>query len=533
MSGVEKVVSIHGSETSKDKAAPVVAGGVAIEDLSAPDSAFVVRRRELWSYYLYYVGNSGLGPFNFAPSQLQNLLYLAGHNLGQSAIACDNTVPCVIRFAGHERTINSAVLLVNGIAFAIQVVLFLAVGSLADFGRWRPAILLVFTVVSIAVSFAWLGVTNPSKWQAATALYVVGLIAYQGALSFWTAAFPQLARDLPEMQESRSKLLAEETTAAEHNKLDSISRNRVSNVAFTVCSVGEIVVIAVLIGILFGVHANDSVESNTKALSTVIAYSGAVWLVCAVPWFVFEKHRPGRELPPGSTYLTVGLRNLYEAARHSKHLPDTVLYLVTFFLMSDTLNTAVTVIGTLQSQYLVYNSIQLNYVLIVGIAAQAVGIYGFWLVQKRYLLSTKTMFTAVCIFIVLLCGWGMLGNWTNFGFKHGWEFYLYQVLYGLFVCPWYSYSQTMISEVIPDGQAFLYFSVFACIGKCSAFIGPFVTSAIADRTNNTSSSFYFLFGLGIVSCSPIPFINVARSRVNCARFLELERQTMYMDQKSI
>ena len=28
-------------------------------------------QRELWSWYLYYVGNSGLGPFNFQPTQFQ------------------------------------------------------------------------------------------------------------------------------------------------------------------------------------------------------------------------------------------------------------------------------------------------------------------------------------------------------------------------------------------------------------------------------------------------------------------------------
>jgi hypothetical protein len=33
---------------------------------------------DLQSWYVYYIGNSGLGPFNFAISAWQNLLYLAG-----------------------------------------------------------------------------------------------------------------------------------------------------------------------------------------------------------------------------------------------------------------------------------------------------------------------------------------------------------------------------------------------------------------------------------------------------------------------
>jgi hypothetical protein len=32
---------------------------------------------EIWSYYLYYVGNNGLTLFNFAPTAFQNLLYQA------------------------------------------------------------------------------------------------------------------------------------------------------------------------------------------------------------------------------------------------------------------------------------------------------------------------------------------------------------------------------------------------------------------------------------------------------------------------
>lgn len=47
--------------------------------------------------------------------------------------------------------------------------------------------------------------------------------------------------------------------------------------SFTICSAGEIVILAILLGILYGIHANDSVESNTKALSVAVAFSGACW----------------------------------------------------------------------------------------------------------------------------------------------------------------------------------------------------------------------------------------------------------------
>lgn len=95
-----------------------------------------------------------------------------------------------------------------------------------------------------------------------------------------------------------------------------------------------------------------------------------------------------------------------------------------------------TVIATLQNTVVSYNTLKLTYLLIVGIAAQLVGIYGFWMVQKRFGLSTKVMFDVVMLGILLLDGWGMVGIWTQkFGFHNEWEFWLYQVVYGLVVRP--------------------------------------------------------------------------------------------------
>lgn len=41
-----------------------------------------------------------------------------------------------------------------------------------------------------------------------------------------------------------------------------------------------------------------------------------------------------------------------------------------YFLLGDSLNTTVTVIGTLQNSIVAYNTLELTYLLIVGIAAQ-------------------------------------------------------------------------------------------------------------------------------------------------------------------
>lgn len=473
-------------------------------------------------------------------------------------------------FAGKQRSIESIVLLCNGISFAIQVVVFLIIGSFADFGTWRPNILIGLSIIAYGIGFGWLGVHDPEKWHVAIGLYMVGLIAYQTTLTFWTAAFPGLARNTPEMKAKADEYQSGSISREEYDFADTMKRSQLANVAFYVQSVAEVFILAIIVGIMFGIRVDDSEQNNNWGLSVLIAFATGVWLLVSLPWFFLEKRRAGQDTM-GRSIVVAGFQQLYMAVQQIWKLKQSLLYLVGefdagpyhrlqliltgattgYFLLGDSLNTTVTVIATLQNSIVAYNTLQLTYLLIVGIAAQvsqpptkrpffphqrtkttiqAIGIYAFWTIQKRFSLSPKTMFNAVAVAIILLDGWGMVGIWTQrFGFHNSWEVWLYQAFYGLFVCPWYSYSQIMISEVTPRGHEFLFFSLFSIIGKTSSFIGPLVSSAIIDASpsHNANMPFYFLFGLSVFSFAGLGgWLDLAKSRVEQEAFLreKLRRQ---------
>lgn len=399
-------------------------------------------------------------------------------------------------FAGRERSINAIVLLANGISFAIQVVVFLVLGSFADFGTWRPWILVALSCVAYGVGFGWMGVHTPDRWLAGLGLYVVGLIAYQTTLTFWTAAFPGLARNTRALRERADDLAAGRCTAAEYAYADTLKRSELSNVSFYVQSVGEVVILAVIVGILFALHVDASVANNNYGLSVLIAFATGVWLLLSLPWFALERRRPG--LDPGTNVVLAGLRQLRRAAKDIWRLRQSLYYLVGYFLLGDALNTSVTVIGTLQNAVVQYNTLTLTYLLIEGIAAQAVGIYAFWWIQRRYSLGTKTMFNAVAVAIVLLDGWGMVGIWTQaFGFHHVWEFWVYQAFYGLFVCPWYSYSQIMISEGESLGTCFACCPVLCYAMPCHARMKTWLTCTTVTPRGH-EFLFFSLFSMYVV-----------------------------------
>ncbi|KAF7374580.1 hypothetical protein MSAN_00342600 [Mycena sanguinolenta] len=174
----------------------------------------------------------------------------------------------------------------------------------------------------------------------------------------------------------------------EHTLFTFLSRNRISNTSSTISSLGEIAVLAFMVGILKGVKSDASTANITKAFSVLIAFSGAVWPVCALPWFLVERRRPGLRLPPGTGLLTVVQTDLscvsgmpeaeifvsgilFPDGRRSKH--NSIGH------PSFTLNAALTgryrtVIGTLQNSVVSYSTFQLTLLLIVGIVAQGAAI---------------------------------------------------------------------------------------------------------------------------------------------------------------
>lgn len=60
-------------------------------------------------------------------------------------------------------------------------------------------------------------------------------------------------------------------------RFESLARNRVSNISLAISSAGEVLILAIMIGILKALNSDASVENNTKAFNVLLAFSGGVW----------------------------------------------------------------------------------------------------------------------------------------------------------------------------------------------------------------------------------------------------------------
>jgi len=142
-------------------------------------------KKELYSYYTYYAGNNGIGSFQYSNLLFQNLIYQAGFNpdalpLGSVGCDVDPDAPCHVFWAGGTKPYSSVILIGNGLTFLVQALVFIGVGSLADYGAWNPWVVRGFSVASWALEFGFLGVYKPSQWGASMALYIVSGTSARG-----------------------------------------------------------------------------------------------------------------------------------------------------------------------------------------------------------------------------------------------------------------------------------------------------------------------------------------------------------------
>ena len=80
--------------------------------------------------------------------------------------------------------------------------------------------------------------------------------------AYWLAAFPGLARNTPTLRKHAEKYSSGEISREQYDSVDSMKRNEICNMALCIDGIGVVPLIAIGIGILYGVHSNASVANN-------------------------------------------------------------------------------------------------------------------------------------------------------------------------------------------------------------------------------------------------------------------------------
>lgn len=351
-------------------------------------------------------------------------------------------------------------------------------------------------------------------------------------LVFYAALFPRLARYMPDVRKAREEDLKDgKINQAEYDKIESMERNHISNISTAHSNIGYLLTLVINLSVLLPLQGNPFGNNlalcltNSCKLCDIMAFAQKLmftdWVVLGIWWFLFQQPRPGPKIPKGSNYLTIGWKQVFLAVREIRYLPQTFLYLIGFFLLADGLNTTGTLVSIIQNNIVSFSFLEITYLGLSQAACSITSTFGFWYFQKYFGIKTKYMFMVTNAFSVFIPFYGMLGLWTTrIGYHHVRDFWIYNILFGLFQAPYYAYAQTMMSEVTPRGYENMFFGLFGITNRASSIIGPNVIQAIINATNNNWMGFPFLFALCTAASIVIWFVDVEKGRENCRIYVE-------------
>ncbi|KIY52192.1 MFS general substrate transporter [Fistulina hepatica ATCC 64428] len=516
---VEIKVSVNVSSAGDGKAADSKYGNfLASRETAEP----IVSRRELWSYYLYYNGDNGVGPNGYSLTLFQSLANSAGYDPaygpGSSCTAENSSGQCVLPWGGGTKSVSSVVLVANGVSFAAMTLIFTTIGSAADYGSFGRWLLLIITLICWAAQFGSMTLTTPSRWGSAMALYMIGFISYGATLVFYAAVFPRLARNTSHSRRVKDRYEAGEIDREEFERENSLEKNHISNISAH-SNIGYIVTLCLNLSLLLPLQNNSKVDNYVIVLTT------AYWVLTGIWWFIFQQPRPGPPLPKGQHYVTIGWKQIRTAMKQVKKLPYTFVYLFSFFLLADGLNTTGTLISICQNDKFNFSFLQNTYLGLAQAIPSTLSTFGFWYIQRSWKISTKKMFIVTNVVTILIPLWGMIGIWTNsFGFHNVWEYWAYNCVFGIFQAPYYAYAQTMMAELTPHGFENMFFGLFGLSNRASSMIGPNVIQAIIDNTGDNWKGFPFLFALCLCASVVIWFgVDMQKGKRDATAWAETAR----------
>ncbi|KAI9447640.1 MFS general substrate transporter [Lactarius indigo] len=502
-------------------------------------------RRELWSYYLYNIGNNGLGPQGYSLTLFQGLATAAGYDPtrgpGSSCRGQEASGKCVLPWGSGTKAVSSIVLVANGAGFAIMTLILTAIGPVADyqmFGRW---LLLISTVICWTAQFASMSLTSPSRWGAAMALYIISFTSRGVIIAFSAAPFPQLARNTPHSRELRERHERGALSVEAYEKEKSIEKNKISSVSTACLFIGRVVALSLDLSLLLPLSDNPKVDNYVIVLTTGYSVLFGTW------WFIFQQPRPGPKLPKGESYLAIGLKQIFIAVKEYKKLPYTFAYLTSIFFIFGGLGATSVLVLIRQNEQFTSSFLQSTYLNLVQGITSAASVVAFWYVQRHWKIDVKTMFLTVCILETLFQVWGMIGIWTDkigwdptnpffsssgnvcvpYRFHNAWEFWVYNVVYGLVIGPRYSTSQTMMGELSPPGFEYMFFGLFELWDRFAGeTIGSNVIQAVVDKNGSTWKAFPVLLAFSAVGCLVAGFgVNVPKGRYAAVKWAAEQRGT--------
>ncbi len=344
-----------------------------------------------------------------------------------------------------------------GTSLSMLITAFISpiLGAIADYSAGKKRFLLIFTFLCI-VSTALLYFVGKGDVLLGLTLFIIANVGFEAGLVFYDSF-------LPEITEPKNF-------------------GRVSGYGFAMGYLGSLTTLA----LIFPFLSKDMIKESFPVASLV-------FLVFSLPLFFFLKDtRKKNEVK--KTYIKIGLSRVYNTITNLKNYKNLSLFLFSFFLYIEGVNTVIFFSGNYATTTLKFSLEELIVFFIIVQSTAIVGSLLFGIIadshgQKKSLMATLYVWIFTILFAYLTSDpTGYITIILSSVFKLSanevvkYSFYVVGLLAGSVMGATQSTSRSLMSKLTPFEKKTEFFGFYSFFGKSSAILGPLVFGLVSYIT---------------------------------------------------
>ncbi|KAK6459089.1 autophagy-related protein 22-like protein [Scheffersomyces xylosifermentans] len=421
---------------------------------------------------------------------------------------------CYVKFGAGTVHFTSYVLYLKAISTALEGLLAILLMGIADYSNYRKMFLIgsiaLFGV--FALPYGALTGKDYATLRAMSALY--------GLLSCTDAIYQIL--------EGSYIPLFMRASAPKGKVSEDVRREMVLQRGSVVSVMGLFLgncggITALLIGIIISYGRGGPIENGYHNFLLAISIAGAVTVIFSFVSALFIPSVRGKDKPEGEILLFFTIKRFIRLLTEIQKYPHAFLYCISWVIWNITFNNFMSVfvllfrstlgLGSSDSEYTIYAF--MSYI------TASIGSISWMFLYPRCNANIKTWGYGF-LGVSLICNfWGCLGinSSLSVGFKHRWEFWVFEVLYTTTSSAMRSLNRTVYSTLLPEGDEAQYFGLEIMLGVATGWIGSLVNASIQDRTNNDRFPFLPNIILVAVSLALFYFVDMQKGMVDAEKLL--------------
>jgi UMF1 family MFS transporter len=198
-----------------------------------------------------------------------------------------------------------------------------------------------------------------------------------------------------------------------------------------------------------------------------------LFLVFALPTFLFVRERPRRRRPGPPPALTGSFRRLVRAWRRARDYPGVVRFLVGRFLYTDAVNTLIGGFLTIYAkEELGFSSDQVQALLGVAIAGAVIGGLGGGVLVDRF--GPRRLLHGVLYAWLVAFAFGIVAGGVDIGVL-GWPL---GVLGGMALGALWASDRVYMARISPPRHLGEFYGLYATMGRFATILGPLLFGLI-------------------------------------------------------